>query len=138
MTTDMRRKGRVASSAAPAPMGGGPIHVPSLSDGEYDALLSDLRIWVDALILRFALDMRTIPPCWEQHNAMVETLAALRDAERGCFVGKAPTTAGLDWIRAVRDSAAYLRDQAAVTQCSAHEHRDALIPNLANPQESLH
>lgn len=126
MTADVRPKGRVASSPAPAPMGGGPIHVPSLNDGEYDALLTDLRIWVDALVSRFALDVRTIPPCWERHNAMVETLTALRDAERGCFVGRAPATAGLDWIRAVRDSVAYLRDQAAVTRCSTHEHRDAV------------
>lgn len=127
MTTDADRKGRVAGSTAPAPMGGGPVHVPSLSDTEYDALLTDLRIWVDTLLWRFALDVRTIPPCWDQHNAMVETLAALRDAERGCFVGKAPATAGLDWIRAVRDSAVYLRDQTALTQCSTHEHRDPRV-----------
>lgn len=71
-------------SPAPAPMGGGPVHVPSLSESEFEALLTDLRIWVAGLVRRFALDVRTIPPCWERHNAMVETLTALRDAERGC------------------------------------------------------
>lgn len=114
---------------APSPMGGGPVHVPSLSDPEYELLLTDLRLWVEGLTSRFALDVRTIPPCWERHNAMVETLAALRDAERGCFVDGPPPTAGVEWIRAVRDSAGYLRDHAAITQCSAHEHRDLTSPS---------
>lgn len=124
MTTDAGRDGRAADLPAPSPTGGGPVHVPSLSGTEYDALLTDLRLWVDGLISRFALDRRTVPPCWERHNAMVETLAALRDAERGCFVDGPAPTAGLEWIRAVRDGAVYLRDHAAITQCSAHEHRD--------------
>ena len=91
-------------------------------------LLTDLRLWVEGLTSRFALDVRTIPPCWERHNAMVETLAALRDAERGCFVDRPPPSAGLEWIRAVRDSAGYLRDHAAMTRCTAHEHRDPMSP----------
>jgi len=102
--------------------------VPSLSAPEYDALLTDLRIWVDGLTARFALDARTVPPCWERHNAMVETLAALRDAERGYFVDRPPATAGMEWIRAVRESTVYLRDHVAITQCSAHEHRDPRRP----------
>ena len=110
-------------------MGGGPVRVPSLSASEYEALLTDLRIWVDGLIARFALDVRTIPPCWERHNAMVEIMAALRDAERGCFVDGPPPTAGLDWIRAVRDGVTYLRDQAAMTRCTAHEHCDLVSPS---------
>lgn len=124
----MNREALGQRSPAPAPMGGGPVHVPSLSEGEYEALLTDLRIWVDGLIARFALDVRTIPPCWERHNAMVETLAALRDAERGCFVDRPPATAGVEWIRALRDSAIALRDHTAITQCSAHEHREPLRP----------
>lgn len=126
MTADGGRGATEPRLPAPSPMGGGPVHVPSLSETEYDALLTDLRIWVEGLVFRFALDVRTIPPCWERHNAMVETLAALRDAERGCFVDGPPPTGGLEWIRAVRDSAVYLRDQAAITQCSAHEHRDPM------------
>lgn len=124
MTTGAHQRAREPRSPAPSPIGGGPVHVPSLSDTEYEALLTDLRLWVNGLIARFALDVRTIPPCWERHNAMVETLAALRDAERGCFVDRPPATAGVDWIRAVRESTTYLRDQASNTQCSAQQHRE--------------
>jgi hypothetical protein len=128
MTTDAGRDGTGARLPAPSPMGGGPIHVPSLNDSEYEALLTDLRLWVAGFVSRFALDVRTIPPCWERHNAMVETLAALRDAERGCFVDRPPPSAGLEWIRAVRDTVVYMRDQAAMTRCTAHEHRDPMSP----------
>lgn len=127
MTTDAGRAA-TARLPAPSPMGGGPVHVPSLNGPEYDALLTDLRLWVAGLVARFALDVRTIPPCWERHNAMVETLAALRDAERGCFVDRPPPSAGLEWIRAVKESVVYLRDHAAMTRCTAHEHRDPMSP----------
>lgn len=133
MTTDAGLDATEPRLPAPSPRGGGPVHVPSLSDTEYEALLTDLRLWVDALISRFALDVRTLPPCWERHNAMVETLAALRDAERGCFVDGPPPTAGLEWIRAVKDSAAYLRDRVTITQCNAHEHRDPVVPPGLTP-----
>jgi hypothetical protein len=116
--------------AAAAPVGGGPAHLPSLADFEYDAVLNDLRHWVEALLIRFALDVGTIPPCWAQHNAMVETLAALRDHERGCYVGSPRPTAGLEWIRAVRETVTYLKELTALTQCTAHAHRDGSAASI--------
>jgi hypothetical protein len=97
--------------------------VPSLAHHEYETLLRDLQAWVDHLIIRFALDVRTIPPCWTEHNAMVETLTALRDFERGCYVGNPPPTAAIDWIRTLRDTVTYLKEVAAVTQCTGRLHR---------------
>jgi RNA-directed DNA polymerase len=54
-------------------------------------------------------------------------LAALRDCERGCYVGAPHPTAGVEWIRAVRESVACLKELAALTQCRAHAHRRAAV-----------
>ncbi len=100
------------------------IHVPSLNPNQRDALLADLREWVTELIDRFAIDVRVIPPCWERHNGMVEALAALRDHERASYAVTAAPTEAVDWFRAYREIETRLRDLAALTQCSAREHRD--------------
>jgi hypothetical protein len=100
-----------------------PTHWPSLEEADLAPALDGLGRWVDQLIDRFALDVRTVPPCWHQHNAMVEALSALRDHERGCFADTASPTAAVDFIRAVREITQYLRETAAQTQCSAREHR---------------
>lgn len=102
----------------------GPLHVPSLTAGERDAIMADLRAWVDRLVDRFTLDTRTVPPCWERHNAMVEALSALRDHERGSYAADADPRSAVDWLRAFRDVRGVLSELAAVTQCSAHQHRD--------------
>ena len=104
----------------------GPTHWPSLDEEDLAAALEDLRVWVDQLVDRFALDVRTVPPCWDRHNAMVEALAALRDYERGCYTDTAPPSGGVDFIRALREITLYLRDTGAQTQCSVREHRPDL------------
>jgi hypothetical protein len=110
-------------STAKNPFGSTPVHVPSLGAASKAQLLEDLEKWVEELARRFVVDIRTIPPCWTRHNAMVETLTALRDYERGCYVGTAPPTAAMEWIRALRDGIAFMHDLASLTQCSAREHR---------------
>ena len=108
----------------PRPRDVGPLHVPSLTAGERDAIMADLRAWVDRLVDRFTLDTRAVPPCWEQHNALVEALSALRDHERGSYAADADPRSAIDWLRAFRDVRGLLSELAAVTQCSAHQHRD--------------
>lgn len=102
----------------------GPLHVPSLSDLERDALLTDLRLWVAQLVERFHIHSRVIPPCWERHNGMVEALQALRDLERDCYSEKAPTSAAVDWFRGFREIEARLIELATITTCTPREHRD--------------
>lgn len=102
---------------------GGPLHVPSLTADEREALLNDLEPWVEHLARRFNIDHRTIPPCWVRHNGMLESLVALRDHERASFSDGASPAAAVDWLRALRDVTALLRDMAALTMCTAHEHR---------------
>jgi hypothetical protein len=107
-----------AAAAAAAP-----THWPALGDEELIQAVGDLRVWVDRLVERFALDVRTVPPCWDRHNTMVEALSALRDYERGCYAETASPSGGVDFIRALREISQFLREAAAQTQCSAREHR---------------
>ena len=101
----------------------GPVHLPSLTAPSCDHTLGQLRDWVTDLVDRFAIEARVIPPCWEQHNGMVEALQALRDHERACYTPQASPTAAVEWFRAFREIEARLVDLAALTQCTAHEHR---------------
>jgi hypothetical protein len=102
----------------------GPVHLPSLTRAERDAVMADLRDWVISLISRHHIDVRVIPPCWERHSGMVEALSALRDLERDCYSEKAPPGAAVDWFRGYREIAARLTEVAAITNCTSREHRD--------------
>lgn len=106
-------------------LGASPIHVPSLNVDDRRVVLGQLRVWVAQLVSRFQIDVRVIPPCWEQHKGMVEALQALRDLERDCFTSKAPPSAAVDWFRGYREIEARLKEIAAVTNCGIREHRDA-------------
>lgn len=102
----------------------GPTHLPSLTSRERQRFIAEqLTPWVEQLVTRFDLDIRVVPPCWAQHNGMVEALSALRDHERACYSETAAPTAALDWFRALREIEARLIDQGAATRCSVTEHR---------------
>lgn len=101
----------------------GPVHWPSMLPEDAETAWSDLRAWVEQLVDRYALDVRTVPPCWFRHNAHVEALVALRDAERACFGAGAPATGGMDWFRSLWEIEHRLVEWSARTQCSVHEHR---------------
>ncbi len=112
----------------------GPVHWPSLSGEQAAHAFADLRGWVEQLVNRFVIEVRVIPPCWQQHNGMVEALSALRDHERACFADTASPTAAVDWFRALRDIEARLIELASKTQCSAHEHRGEVSRSWAGPE----
>jgi hypothetical protein len=101
----------------------GPVHFPSLTERERERALAQLRVWVQLLVQRFGIEPRVIPPCWEQHNGMVEALLALRDHERACYADSASPTAAVEWFRAFREVEMRLTELAGQTQCSIHEHR---------------
>ena len=109
----------------------GPTHMPSRTTPEREHKLSQLREWVPQLVRRFALDSRVIPPCWENHNGMVEALQALRDHERASYADTAPLTAAVEWFAAFREIEARLTQLAALTQCSLQEHRSGHIQEWA-------
>jgi len=101
----------------------GPTHWPSLLPDEARQAWVDLRGWVEALVDRFGLETRVVPPCWYRHNALVEGLSALRDHERISFVHNASPSAAVDWFRALREIEHRLSEACARTQCSVNEHR---------------
>ena len=101
----------------------GPTHWPSLLPDEARQAWADLRDWVEHLVDRFGLETRTVPPCWYQHDTVVEALSALRDHERISFAPSASPTAAIDWFRALREIEHRLSEAAARTQCSVNEHR---------------
>ncbi|MBC9822851.1 hypothetical protein H9I49_16290 [Terrabacter sp. MAHUQ-38] len=105
----------------------GPVHWPSLTGEEARSRLGELQEWVHALVRRFAIEPRVIPPCWDRHSALVEILSALRDHERADYADTASPTAALDFIRALHDAQLILADHASKTQCSVSGHRDDLV-----------
>jgi hypothetical protein len=109
----------------------GPVHLPSLTAQERDRAMSQLRGWVALLVRRFAIEPRVIPPCWEQHNGMVEALFALKDHERVCYAEAASPTAAVEWFLAYREIEARLISLAAFTHCTRQEHRSAPVQDWA-------
>src|SRR5674476_1230047 len=79
----------------------GPTHWASLLPDEARQSWAQLRVWVEDLVDRFALETRVVPPCWYRHNTLVESLSALRDHERICFAPNASPSGAIDWLRAV-------------------------------------
>lgn len=58
-----------------------PVCWAVLSAGkEMNEQLGHLTDWVNWLVDRYALDHRTVPPCRDQHGAVLEELSALRTA----------------------------------------------------------
>jgi hypothetical protein len=109
----------------------GPVHLPSLTARERDRAMAQLRDWVALLVRRFAIEPRVIPPCWEQHNGMVEALFALKDHERVCYAESASPTAAVEWFHALREIEARLISLAGLTQCTVHEHRTGHLQDWA-------
>jgi len=101
----------------------GPTHWPSLLPDEARQAWVDLRDWVEALVDRFGLETRVVPPCWYRHNPLVEALSALRDHERISFAPNASPAGAVDWFRALREMEHRLTEVCARTQCSVNEHR---------------
>jgi hypothetical protein len=100
-----------------------PSHWPSLPFEAAGDAWKQLRTWVEEYIERFAIDSRTIPPCWYRHNAMVEALSALRDHERHSYEFASNQTAGVDFIRACGEIGLFLKEQASRTGCTSGAHR---------------
>ena len=101
----------------------GPTHWPSLLPDDARQAWADLRDWVEHLVDRFGLETRAVPPCWYQHNTVVEALSALRDQERICFAPSASAAGAVDWFLSLREIENRMSQACARTQCSINEHR---------------
>jgi hypothetical protein len=107
---------------------------PSLSAEDQTKELDDLRAWVDQLAVRFPLLVK-LPTCWSQHNDLVEVLASLRDAERGCYAETAPLAAAAEWHRILRETEARLDHWIKRLRCGVAA-RGHVTGRTADPEVS--
>ncbi|MCA0328458.1 MAG: hypothetical protein LCI03_00980 [Actinobacteria bacterium] len=103
-----------------------PICLPTLSPEETTAHLEDLADWVAWVTRRYALDHRTIPPCWAEHGALQEELSALRTGWITAYSPDALGDAPLRWHGEFDAARHRLATWVARTGCRASEHRDDL------------
>jgi hypothetical protein len=100
-----------------------PVCWALLDDLETEDALDELQDWVDWAVDRYRLDRRTVPPCWDQHGALVEELSALRTAWVAAYALTARPDAALDWHLAFALARERLSGWSARTGCRPGEHR---------------
>ena len=100
-----------------------PICWPMLGEAETTAHAQELVDWVDWVFDRYALDHRTIPPCWSQHGALLEELSALRTAWVTVYSADSVGDAPLRWHSEFAAARQRLTDWVARTGCRPGEHR---------------
>lgn len=100
-----------------------PICWATLTDIETEDALDELEDWVGWALDRYALDRRTVPPCWDQHGALVEELSALRTAWIAAYALTGRPEAPLEWHGQFAVARQRLADWASRTGCRPGEHR---------------
>lgn len=100
-----------------------PVCWATLTEIENEDALEELADWVNWVVDRYALDHRTIPPCWDEHGALVEELSALRVAWLAAFGITGRPEAPLDWQNNFAVARQRLSDWASRTGCRVDEHR---------------
>ncbi|WP_019873092.1 hypothetical protein [Sporichthya polymorpha] len=100
-----------------------PVCWATLTEIETEDALEELEDWIGWLVDRYALDHRTVPPCWEHHGALVEELSALRTAWVAAYAITGRADAPLDWHAQFAAARRRLSDWGARTGCKAGTHR---------------
>lgn len=100
-----------------------PLCWPALTPEEYEEQLEALRDWIRWLEQCYALDHRTVPPCWSEHGALREELSALRTGWLAAFAVTSSGDAPLDWHANFAAARQRLADWVARTGCRSGEHR---------------
>lgn len=100
-----------------------PLCWPALTAQEKDEQLEALNDWTRWLARRYALDHRTVPPCWAKHGALLEELSALRTAWLTAFAVTSTGDAPLTWHTNFAASRQRLADWVSRTGCRSGEHR---------------
>ena len=100
-----------------------PLCRPALTELEKKDQLKALNAWTRWLAHCYALDHRTVPPCWAQHGALLEEPSALRTAWLTAFAVTSPGDAPLDWHTNFAATRQRLADWVSRTGCRSGEHR---------------
>ena len=100
-----------------------PLCWAALTDQERDEQLQALDDWAHWLIRRYALDHRTVPPCWTRHGALLEELSALRTAWLTAYAVTSTGDAPLEWHAHFAATRQRLTDWVSRTGCRSGQHR---------------
>lgn len=84
----------------------------------------DLRSWVHWLVGRFALDYKTVPPCWWRHGAVIEELTALQDAWKLSYSEVNSAAGPADWMAIFDRTLERLRRWVGRTNCDLSHRPD--------------
>lgn len=101
-----------------------PICWPMLDDASADIELAALDRWVRWLTTRYTLAPRTIPPCWSDHDALIEELSALRTAWLAAFAPTARGVAPIDWHVQFWAARNRLEQTMRYAGCTKDDHYD--------------
>jgi hypothetical protein len=104
-----------------------PLCWAALNDDERAEQLDALDDWVRWVIDRYALDHRTVPPCWPRHGALLEELSALRTAWLTAYAVTSSGDGPLEWHAHFAAARQRLTDWVSRTGCRAAEHRPDLV-----------
>lgn len=100
-----------------------PVCWPTLTTAETETRLDELADWIDWLTERYALDYRTIPPCWARHGSLLEELSALRTGWLTAYAQEARGDAPLQWHSDFATARLRLAEWTARAGCRPSEHR---------------
>lgn len=99
-----------------------------------EATWNELRDWVEWLVERYALDHRTVPPCWFLHGALVDELTALWGAWQVAYSPMASPADPANWMQILANTRARLAEWTARRGCRPDDHRPDK-PQLISPIE---
>lgn len=100
-----------------------PVCWATMGDLQTEDALDELADWVVWAIERYSLDHRIVPPCWDNHGALIEELSALRTAWIAAYCITGRPDAALAWHHQFEAARRRLSDWAARTGCRPAEHR---------------
>ncbi len=131
----MRGDRPAASNPVPPkpPKPASPINWWALGPFEQRETLSMLSVWVPQLVRRYALPDTTVPPCWYEHEPLIQELLALyqyRDQQQ--VLPTAPPQAMLDFHYQFDIALGRIRRWVGVSGCNSAEHRADVLPLWAD------
>ena len=100
-----------------------PVCWATMTDPETENALDELEDWVFWVVDRYALDHRTVPPCWPEHGALIEDLSALRVAWLAAFGITGRPEAPREWHAQFAAARQRMTEAASLTGCRPSEHR---------------
>ncbi len=122
------------ASAVPSPPAL-PINWWRLDIEEQAETLEVLVEWVPELVRRYGLSDAYVPPCWYEHEALVQELLALfqyRNQQQFNEALGPPPSAPLDYHYQQQLALTRLRFWAAMTGCNSAEHFPAQVQSWAD------